>query len=92
MNASKIEGAKAAAMAKVVAWAKVQSGAYHKKEAARAAGNTVRAKIYFTAECQASCRRARHEAAIEAMCRWEREAAEQTAWDAKVAQAAISKA
>lgn len=76
MNASKIPGAKSAAMSKIQRWAKVQSAARAKKEAARKSGNEALAQEYMKAEFKASARRSRHENALCAIDKWEREAAE----------------
>lgn len=81
----KIDNAKRTAMAKVNGWANVQTRAYHKKNAAKAAGDASLAEGYFRAEVKASARRARHQEAIHKLCTMERHAAEEAAWEAKKA-------
>lgn len=83
MKTTALDGAKRAAMAKIQGWANVQSRAHHKKLAARAAGNVALADTYFRAEVSASCRRSRHEAALVAIDKAEREGAEVAAWNAR---------
>jgi hypothetical protein len=83
MKTTALSGAKAAATAKITAWADVQGRATEKKVTARAAGNVRAAEAYFKAEVQASCRRSRHEGALVAIDKAEREAAEIAAWEAR---------
>ena len=86
MKNEALENAKATAMAKIKAWALVQSAAKAKKDAAKAASNAPLAQLYFTAEVRASVHRQRHEGALDAISRWERHEAERIAWEQRCAR------
>ena len=86
MKTTASENAKRTATAKIKAWADVQSKAHNKKVASRQSGNATLADLYFKAEVKASCRRARHEGALVAIDKAEREAAEVAAWEARKAR------
>lgn len=83
MNGAALNGAKAAATKKIQVWSGVQMRAAAKKADARAVGNEKAALMYFNAEVWASCRRSKHEDALVKLDRFERDAAEQAAWDAR---------